>query len=216
MGLGTSLRIGMIPVCFVEVDGKKYRLGTNGMRTLEVLEKIVEARPRATYDPGWLMRFREQVRDIEWDGQRAALTYVVLVTRDPAVRRLAIWLRGRCGGTLGTRVISRFAFAPDMLLRKDATRALKRMHAWSTLREVAQFDSVPRIRRMARQSPPKPYTSRLSSFLGNVTPRKQSCGDVRLKIAESVDFSSGRPPKSSWWIRIMLERIRSLVRGAAT
>ncbi|MEL7496990.1 MAG: hypothetical protein AAFN77_05230 [Planctomycetota bacterium] len=103
-------------------------------------------------------------------------------------------------------------------MRKEVTRALKRMSGWSTLRLIADNDPVQRIRIMAQCQPSKPIRARIQQFVGN----EQHAGNraEMAKILESeqslyVDDEWKRRaptlPKSSAWIRSILKRIRNLV-----
>lgn len=195
-----------------QVDGRYFYVSASSIRTLYLLEEIVLTQASAE-DRFWLLRCRTKVREIESLCDRAVLTFVVENTCSRKVRCLAIWLRGRCGGTFGTKILARFLIDPSPEVRRELARAFQRMHAWSELRIIARCDPEDRIRHMARQRGPQEHRGRLSRFLTNVAPEEYRPGDRRLAVAPEVDFRSGRAPKPSWLLRSVLERIRRIVRG---
>jgi hypothetical protein len=79
----------------------------------------------------WPFRLRPQIRQVQAIDATPVLCLVVERTDDPTLRILAIWLRGRCGGSLGTSSLAAFATAADDRTRKEVARALKRMGAWA-------------------------------------------------------------------------------------
>jgi hypothetical protein len=187
-----------------------YRIGSDGVRTLKLLTEIYERRPlRAEAD--WLLRCRKQIRQLQAYDACGALSLVVARTHNPRLRVLAIWLRGRCGGTVGTSTLTTFCADPDDQTRKEIARALKRMGAWSHLRAMASSDANPRIRRIATDAPPPPFALRMSDLLQHFTEQELVTPSNKVFVAPDLEEGHGRLPKSQAMIRVVLERIRDIL-----
>ena len=212
-----------------EINGHRHRVGRDGGRTLRHLETMYQSCVAAR--PNWSLRSRDMVRDIERWNSQGVLSFVVTQTRDPILRRLAIWLRGRCRGTMGTASIAMFASDGEHATRKEVARALRRMSDWNTLAWMATEDRSSRIRRLAAARPPRPKEERLQGFLSNVRveadaekQHDESGCPVPLQcrplfIAEHVakrlaELFRYAPVKSAAQIRVILDRIRRAVSGA--
>jgi hypothetical protein len=131
------------------------------------------------------------------------------------MRVLAIWLRGRCGGYLGTSTIASFAYAPEYELQKECVRALQRLSGWAELEEIANHASHPRIRQLAAQPAVKPLGERLAAMLKHV--HSMSASEVPpskpkfwLRSGHVLKYTA---PKSVAAIRDILWRIKRLVSG---
>lgn len=192
--------------------GRRYRVGSSGNRTLKLLTELYGSCSMCT-DPSWPIRLRKRLRQIESLNSRSVLSLVVERTDDPTVRLLAIWLRGRCGGSLGTSTLAKFATHPDDQTRKEVARALKRMGAWVQLREMADNHTSERIRRMATSEPLRPYCGRLADFSSHFPRIEVPSVKLPLFVSTELDVGQGRPPKSRWVIRMILERIHRIVAG---
>lgn len=192
------------------LDRGVYRLGRRGVRTIELVCQILEEAP-AVEDAGWLLAHRHRVRTVERLKSKAALTLVIARTEDERLRRLAVWLRGRCGGALETATVSRFATSPDRALRKEVVRCLKRLSAWAELRAIAETDPDPQIRRLATQSGSRPYANRLAGYCEGIPRRLFQRPSPDVFVAPEFEAGQGRPPKPQWLIRMILDRIRRLV-----
>jgi hypothetical protein len=129
------------------------------------------------------------------------------------MRRLAIWLLGRCQGPLGIKALAIAARDQELVVRREAARALKRKGGWAELRDLQAHDSDERIQMFARQTGPKPHPERLDQYLHDVTPQEVPAKHTPLQLNVSLRARPGLPPKSSQMIRYILERIRRLVHG---
>lgn len=194
--------------------GAKYRVGPSGVRMLELLSEMYDS-CRTCDDVTWTLRFRSQLRQVQVLDVHTVLCHVIDRTDDPALRILAIWVRGRCGGTLGTPSIVHFADHDDDQTRKEVARALKRMSAWRPLRMMADREKNPRIQRIATAQPPRPYRLRMAEFSKHVARLEVTPAKRRLVVSPELDVGQGRPPKSPSYIRRILMRIRRMVRGRA-
>lgn len=196
------------------LSGRWYRVDLSGVRTLKVLVEIYQA-SRVCEDYGWLFHLRSQIRQAQALNAPHVLSLVVESTPDPVLRVLAIWLRGRCGGSLGTTNLTKFSRHPDVQTRKEVVRALKRMEAWAQLREISTHDQNARIRRLAGARPSRPYRDRLTDFASRIARLDTAPVKPRLFVSPACALGPGRPPKSSTTIRLILERIRSVLSGGS-
>ena len=194
--------------------GRRFRVTGHDVRSVKSLVTLVESRPRTAVDPYWLVSHRADFRRILVHVSPATLALMTDRSRVWPFRRLVIWLLGRTGGTLGTSSLAEAALTDNVVLRREAVRALKRKHAWSDLREIAQRDPDDRVRLLAQQTRPHVYTDRLAGFLGGVTPHECAGTTPVLTVADDLATRPGRPPKSREFIRYILERIRWLVHGS--
>jgi hypothetical protein len=186
-------------------------------KALQLLSDLCYAHRRSRRS-NWLLPFRRRIRQVSLLDARNELLAVIETTRDPQLRLLAIWLRGRMGGIDGTSAIAWFGNnlldgRNDFQLRKEVARALGRMGAWRELREMAKWDSHPRIRQMASLEPTRSYTDRLATFSSHAEHLETPAAKRRLFVAKEVDLRLGRPAKPIEVIRAILERIHRLVMG---
>jgi hypothetical protein len=194
--------------------GRSFRVTRHDVRSIKVLVALFESRPRGEVDPYWLVSHRADLRRILAHVSPATLALITRRSRVLPFRRFAIWLLGRTGGKLGTSSLSDAALTDHVVLRREAVRALKRKQAWSALREISQCDPDERVRVLARQTRPHDYVERLAGYLGDVAPRAVPQTRPALIVATDLRSRPGRPPKSPYFIRYVLERIRWLVHGS--
>jgi hypothetical protein len=192
-----------------KIGGHKYRVGTHGWQTLKKLKLLQDQ--CTTSDIKWSLSARPIIRDIRILNASATLNLVIQSTKDPVLRILAIWMRGKCRGTLGTQVVAQFANHPDFFTRKEVARALKRMSAWQELATMQSTDPDERIRRIASPHPGRPIVSRIAKYMRHV-PRSEVVSSRKLLfLAKSVNTHEIKPPKPISVIRAILDRIRRLV-----
>ncbi len=194
------------------LEDKQYRVSGDGLAVLALLQEIYEASRQASAGT-WALRVRKQIRQIETLNMRAVLVLVIARSPDPHMRLLAIWLRGRCGGYVGTSIIAAQARQGDLMLQKECVRALQRLSAWAELREISQLSTHARVRAMAVQQPAKPYRERLTRMLSNVEPVSAPRSKPYFWQLPGLKLNYARP-KSVETIRLILARIRRLVSGA--
>jgi|GEM_PF-4664443 len=195
-----------------EIGNRKYRLGWRGVRILRLLAAIESHRP-PTNSICWLLPFRGWFRVLERNQPRVFLTIVALHAKDHRMRCLAIWIRGRCGGNIGIRALSAFSGSEHRSLRKQLAQCLKKLGAWSELRNIEETEHDPQIRRIAMQSAPRPASARRTDFLKHVPRQTFSRSQPRLFVSPEVDWLQGKPAKPRSFIRAVLERIHRLVTG---
>ena len=191
--------------------GRKYRLGASGIKALKLLEDAyLCSRNRA--DGSWPFRLRAIVRKIRNIDAKSTLCFVVANTDNPTVRILAIWLRGHCGGTIGTQVLGEFSRNADDQTRKEIARALKRMSAWKTLSNLSK-DPNPRVARMASCKSPESFATKFGRFASSVSAVDVSKSSKQLLLGPEVELDRQfhQPPKSAAFIRSILLRIKNLL-----
>ncbi len=155
------------------------------------------------------------LREIERADAAAGLIWC-LQLRFPELNRLAIWLLGRSGGTLGATEVVAFYRHADVQMRREVARALMRMRAWSELRHMAIIDTDPQVRRLATPAKKREFATRFAALAAaGVTPARQSPAPGPMPLVWNVSSDAGRPPKPGWWLRQVLERIHRLLRGEA-
>jgi hypothetical protein len=209
------LEFGVDADTLIRFQGRRYRVGVHGVRAMQLVIEMANAAEREPANPLVLLPYRRRVREVMHAPPRAVLAYSAERTDDPVRRRLAVWLRGRCRGTLGTLAFGRLWAGADLPLRKELTRAFNRMDAWDYLRRIEENDPVPRIRQMARQTASRPFDSRLARFVACVARSESPGREAPLFLHEEFDLAAGRPAKPPWLIRRILEHIRLLVRAPA-
>lgn len=191
--------------------GRKYRVGASGLKALKLLEEAYYCF-RDRQHTSWPFALRSIVRQIRNVDGKSTLCFVAANTDNPTIRILAIWLRGHCGGTIGTQVLSQFCHHGDDQTRKEVARALKRMSAWEALSKFAR-DSNSRIARLASCKAPAPFSSKFERFATSVAsletplPSKKMAFDLHVELDRRV----ARPPKSPKVIREILLRIKKLL-----
>jgi len=162
-----------------------------------------------------LLALRKEFRAIQRNCPVTGLVWCV-ERGDTDTLRLAIWLLGRVGNRYATSVVAAQSRDDDVRIRKVAAKALRRMEAWAELREIAVREDDPVVRRiaMSAETPPREFSERMGTFLDNdvevvETPDEASPGAKSLYVNTTI--GDGTPPKSRWYIRLILERIRWLV-----
>ncbi len=197
------------------VSGKTFYYGKFG-RWFVTHFLVLARQSQKDHDIRWLIRHRTLIRNIESLGPAGLLTYLIANADASESHRLAIWLRGRCRGSFGTKVLAGFLNSPDLRIRKEVVRALHRMQGWAELRRMHENDPDSRIRRMATQAEIEDFELRSSRFQRNVQRRQINPHELATFVDETVDFGSGLPPKSPTLIRAILKRIQQTVRLGKT
>jgi hypothetical protein len=188
------------------IKSQLFRVNVDGVEVLSILTEIYNASlsGRNNY---WVLRWRKQIRRIEILNVRSVLSHVIHKTPSERMRTLAIWLRGRCGGYIGTSLIAYYAHSTNFQTQKESVRALRRMSGWSHLREIAKSATNSRIRNLATQRAGSPLGDRLSRVLTNF--RAIQTSPQRQEVWTQPGLRLTRtPPKTVAAIRRILERIK--------
>lgn len=161
--------------------------------------------------PYWLLKVRPQIREIIRRRCMGVLSRIVELAPDRRVRLLAIWLVGRCKGTVGTKRLARLIGCSDRQTHKQLAKAFRRMSAWAELRALMKVETDPRIRRLAQHSSQRSFEDCLAELKQVGKNKKLPTPNRKFEILPGVSCSDGKPAKSRTFIRIVLERIHRLV-----
>lgn len=194
-------------------EGKRYLAGYDEQRVAQCMRSLHEAARKADR-LDWMLPQRHLIREITSLKARIFLSYVIQTTPDADVLRLALWLRGRCGGYAGSATVARLIPLGDPKIRKEVARCLRRLSAWAALRQMATHDPDPRIRALASQPASRPFERRQERYLESVATLKATAEPTELMISPQVDITKAKPPREGWFIRQILMRIHALVTGA--
>ncbi len=195
--------------------GKKYRLGSDATKSIALFLEIVLSATKAR-DSTWLIRHREKIKALERRGAVVELTRVVKCSKHDEVVRLAIWLRGRCGGSFGGSVVAAHCNSDSLRTRRAVARCLQRMCAWRYLSTMLE-DPDENVRHFANQLPSRrSFEERLSVFAGRVRRRPLSHRTSDLLISPDVELSDPTPPRPGDFFRRLLLRIRRRVRHSGS
>lgn len=162
-----------------------------------------------------LLALRQDFRAIEANRPIPGLVRCV-ADGDSDTRRLAIWLLGRIRNRCTTSVVAMYSRDRDIPVRKEVAKTLRRLEAWAELREIVTREYDPVVRRIAKlaEAPPREFSERMARFLGNdveIVEQPDEVGPGAKSLHVNTTVGDGTPPKSRWYIRLILEHIRWLV-----
>jgi hypothetical protein len=218
---------GMLPRQFSPSGWDRYvwrRLSQrrSGQRTLILLDRIeaerrqlLEAAKCAPASMTWLLTYRA---DLHWAVQHSYLEPIKLYLADcpEEMIPLGIWLWGKCADRFRLYGLSAFCHDPSPQVRRHVAKALRRLEAWSLLREMAAANPHDSRIQWYASAPTmhRPFAERLKDFTSNID---DSHADEVATPSAMPFWSSERawertPPKSVVLIRRMLRRIRHWVR----
>ena len=136
---------------------------------------------------------------------------------DPTLRHIFIWLLSQAADRFRLRGISDFCYDPSPQVRKHVAKALRRLEAWWLLQEMARaFPDDATVQWFAHAPlSHRPFPDRLRNFVRNVddSHADEVVTPSRMPFWRLEREWEGRGPKSVWYIRVMLWRIRRWVRG---
>lgn len=197
---------------YLKRDGRRYLFTEDARRDREFLFDLCRHR-RFQHEiglmPESLLAARQQFREIARSGRVVGL-FACIDSDEPELVRLAIWLFGRLRVSPAILEVAPYRFSPDVRIRREAARALNRLHAWAELRSIAE-DADARVRQYARQEPAAPFTTRLSRVASGCSASEMP--RTRQRFFERLPLGPGRAAKPPEFIRELLQRIRRLVRG---
>ena len=193
----------------IQINGQTYRIGDQGVKAIELAIELLDRRTRFQS----LLSLRSDIQSCKLDNCKAALTYLIERTPNYNLKIIALWLRGRCGGYVGSQLIAGFADSQDEKMRYLASKAMQRMGVWSTLADMAKNDPSERVRRIAATRPPRKFRERLSTFSNNLEEIPHTTKQRGLFWSSAIDVRRPIGTKSVELIRLLLERIRRLQRS---
>ena len=199
----TMIRIGRV----------RYRIRPEGVVAIKLAVEIW----RMTEQNRPLFALRNDIRAVRKTLCKAALMHLIKVTKNEKLRLIAIWLRGQCGGYVGTEILAELSTADAEVVRLKVAGALQRMSGWGVLERMSASDPSLRVRRLASSREPRTFHSRLREYVDKSTLLPVVAKDTALVrdlyVATDFELTQPKAPKSVEFIRQVLERIRFLVRG---
>ena len=203
----------------VEFGGKRYRMTLGDHQVKEWLNDLVEWWRLSHFQedhPVRLVRLRKEFRSIIAARPIGGLV-CCLSDPDTELRKLAIWLLGRCSGGATVTAVKFLRSSEDPSIRRQVAKALQRMGEWTELHSMATRDDDPRVRCQASNlsnTTRRSYSDRLRQYVqhvgGEVFEPGRYSSHMPVFLLEPV--GAGKPAKSRQWIRRILEHIRQLVR----
>lgn len=216
--LANELRLPINDSGYFRQGNHRHRITNRGWQTLHLLAELYKCYAAGT-DRNCLIRARRIIRQLDKFASAACLNFVIRRTKLGRLRLLAVWIRGRVGGTLGSSRFEGFANHPNPRVRKEIARAAKRMSAWKLLRQMVhnerlRADCCERVIRMATTlaSERRPFSDRLAKTISRVRREETTPHETKTFVADSVNTNQPHPPKRGSLIGRVLMRIRSLVR----
>jgi hypothetical protein len=164
----------------------------------------------------WMLPFRDDFRKII-AGANVATVEISLTHGDAELRPLLISLLSGMVDRFRTRRIAAYMNDPSPAVRKRVAKALRRMEAWSLLKEMShkypddrsvQWFAQPRTSQFS-------FAQRLERFSRCVdrSNSHQAALASRMPLWFSYEPGDGKPAKTAAYIRRLLLRIRRLVHG---
>ena len=192
------------------VRGTRYRIMPAGVCAIKLAVKILWL----TEHKYSLFSLRSEIRAVRETLCKAALTHLIETTTNDQLLLIAIWLRGQCGGYLGTETLAKYSTADAEAVRLKVAGALHRMSGWGVLARMAACDPSPRVRRRASSRAPREFDLSLRQYAKKVAaiPFAERAHSLTTPMyLATVNFlSMSKAPKPVEYIRAILERIRRL------
>lgn len=223
-----------IPIGTVRIDGKDFEVHGYDAVVYMYLRDLARELSRGEFRPERLVPLRADFRKISGCGSPIGLVFT-LTSGDHDQRRLAVWLIGRMKWTRAAPILCECFRTAPLVLQYEIARTLKKLRAWSELRQLelqvsSNWERDPslsderdneiqrwlsRLKKMCRQRAATDHASRLANFLSTGVssawqPDERQHHRQALWYQEPV--GPGKQPKSRWFIRQILERIRMAVR----
>jgi hypothetical protein len=183
-----------------------------------------QLREKADTDLGkrtWLLPFRDELRqllagfDSRFDGEVEVVRYYLLNCPRTMIA-ICLWLEGEFSDRRRLYDLKTFRNDPSPQIRRHIAKALRRLEAWSLLREMAAADRDDARIQWYATAPTThaPFAERLKKYKRCVD--DSHAGEVatpsRMPFWTGVSSWERTPPKSGAYIRRMLRRIRFWVR----
>ena len=118
--------------------------------------------------PPRLVALRRDFRRIASRGSIAGL-FMCVDHKNAETARLGIWLMGRTRSKSAISEVVPFVGHPDVRLRREAARALRRLGGWAKLRALAASDPDSRVQRLATPCRPKPFQQRFHQLTRSIS-----------------------------------------------
>jgi hypothetical protein len=174
----------------------------------------------------WLLPFRDDLRrslagfDSRFDKAEIDVVRCYLLTCPRSMIAICVWLVGEFSDRAHLYELKTFRHDPSPQIRRHVAKALRRLEAWSYLRDMADaYRDDARIQWYATApTTHAPFAERLKNYTRCVD--DSHAGEVatpsRMPFWTGVSSWERTPPKSVAYIRRMLRRIRFWVRWGAS
>jgi hypothetical protein len=174
----------------------------------------------------WLLPFRRELRrllagfDSRYDKAEIDVVRCYLLTCPQTMIAICVWLLGEFADRRHLYELKTFRQDPSPPIRRHVAKALRRLEAWSYLREMAAANrDDARIQWFAIAPPTHaPFATRLENYKRCVDDSR--AGDVatpsRMPFWAGVRYWERTPPKSVAYIRRMLRRIQFWVHSGTS
>jgi hypothetical protein len=185
----------------------------------------IQIREKDATDTGkrmWLLPFRRELRrllagfDSRYDEAEIDVVRCYLLTCPQTMIAICVWLLGEFSDRKHLHELKTFRHDPSPQVRRHVAKALRRLEAWSYLRDMAAVNvDDARIQWFATApTTHAPFAKRLENYKRCVD--VSHVGEVttpsRMPFWAGVRSWEHTPPKSAEYIRRMLRRIRFWVR----
>jgi hypothetical protein len=200
--------------------------------TYKLLQRIEAASVRMqekgaadTSNRNWLLPYRRELRrllagfDSRYDKTEIDVVRCYLLACPQSMIAICVWLMGEFSDRKHLHGLTIFRHDPSPQIRRHIAKALRRLEAWSYLRDMADANrDDARIQWFATApTPHAPFAKRLENYKRCVD--DSHAGEVatpsRMPFWTGVRSWERTPPKSVVYIRRMLRRIRRWVRSSA-
>jgi len=188
----------------------------------------IQAQEKDAADTGkrtWLLPFRRELRrllagfDSRYDKAEIDVVRCYLLTCPQTMIAICVWLLGEFSDRRHLHELKTFRHDPSPQIRRHVAKALRRLEAWSYLRDMAAANrDDARIQWFATApTTHAPFARRLENYKRCVD--DSHAGEVatpsRMPFWAGVRSWERTPPKSVDFIRRMLRRIQRCVRSGA-
>lgn len=189
-------------------------------------DQIQEKADRDIADRLWLLPFRRELRrllagfDSRYDKAEIDVVRSYLLTCPQTMIAICVWLLGEFSDRRHLYELKAFRHDPSPQIRRHVAKALRRLEAWSYLREMgAAYRGDARIQWYATApTTHAPFAKRLENYKRCVD--DSHAADVatpsRMPFWAGVRHWERTPPKSVAYIRRMLRRIRFWVHSGTS
>lgn len=219
--------------------GNSYRLYADDREVVDYLQDLAwflfatsDELQRAT-----LLRSRRDLQAI-YERPTIGALVALLAKGDALTSRWAIWLLGRSRNKNAVAPLRPYLRHPEPTFRKEAARALRRLGAWGDLNSLQNAPDE-RTQRLATPRPEPEYLKpaavvatepaslvptaavRFARALESLREHSRRGERDSAPVGSSMpywsvaSFGEGKPPRPAWWLRRILQRIQTAIRGSA-
>ena len=164
-----------------------------------------------------LFPFRDDFRRLISDQSIDVLRYVFLIDRDPLLRSVGIWLLSHSANRCQLLGIEEYCDDPSPMVRKHVARALYRLEARQLLQRMSADHPLDLAVQWFAQAGPNQtdFEERLRRYSEHVDHATAQAATEAEPMSFWARFEKWylTPPKSNWYLRRILERLRHYIHG---